>query len=666
LNLNSTSVKCVLVDDISDLDFVNLYTDNTPNLSFSETNCLFINSLSQHAGYALDTLSVNNIETVFGHRGFIFDLYSGHFEVPKGEGKHSMFAHGQWIGGIAETGNLHLAAQTYRQQGVDFYPGPVSDSIYQNNETMGIWDRQWKLTKDEIDNHIANYAQADYIMPEAIFSWPAHGNIAVGQSYNLAPYIDVDNNNIYEPHNGDYPCIKGHEAIFLIRNDVGNFHTESGHYDLKYIYSTNLSTYMDSIWIEENFIDTFFSANDASIYYLYESNGNATTQNFFVGFDTTFYENKIGLEQHLMFYAFNDSTNSALNNTIFVTTTLHNMQNKNFSDFTIGIWNDSDLGHYLDDYVGCNVGLNLGYTYNGDAEDEGASGYGTTPPAIGVKLLDAEMNAFLHYQNNFTDNGNPENTQHFYNYLTAKWKDNSPFTYGGNGYGGEIPSHFMFPGNSDPTGIGTNGLITSADWENSQGWTEETAGNLPADRRFIQSIESFDFFAGDEITINYSFVWSRASEGDNLTSVEQLFIDAQTIQDYFDTHYMECETNEDIGQLGTYYCDVSGCIDPQNGTGIYSSIEECQENCIVSIIENNLNLKVYPNPSFNIFNIEFNSDSKTEISVTNILGEQVYNEFTNTVGEFNTQIDLSDYSKGIYNLTIKTSNKISNHKLILQ
>ena len=30
-----------------------------------------------------------------------------------------------------------------------------------------------------------------------------------------------------------------------------------------------------------------------------------------------------------------------------------------------------------------------------------------------------------------------------------------------------------------------------------------------------------------------------------------------------------------------------------------------------------------------------------------------------------TQIDLSKYSKGIYNLTLKTSDGISNHKLIL-
>ena len=34
-----------------------------------------------------------------------------------------------------------------------------------------------------------------------------------------------------------------------------------------------------------------------------------------------------------------------------------------------------DLGNYQDDYVGCDVGLGLGYCYNGDAEDDGAFRY---------------------------------------------------------------------------------------------------------------------------------------------------------------------------------------------------------------------------------------------------------------------------------------------------
>ena len=84
------------------------------------------------------------------------------------------------------------------------------------------------------------------------------------------------------------------------------------------------------------------------------------------------------------------------------------------------------------------------------------------------------------------------------------------------------------------------------------------------------------------------------------------------------------------------------------------------------VVENNLEVNIYPNPSSNIFNLEFNSDSETKILVTNVLGEQVYFESIQSIGKYNTKIDLSNYSEGIYNLTIKTSDRISNHKLILQ
>ena len=92
--------------------------------------------------------------------------------------------------------------------------------------------------------------------------------------------------------------------------------------------------------------------------------------------------------------------------------------------------------------------------------------------------------------------------------------------------------------------------------------------------------------------------------------------------------------------------------------------EECSN--LSSISENLIDVNIFPNPSSNIFNLEFDSDSETEILVTNVLGEQVYFESNQSIGEYNTQIDLSNCSRGIYNLTIKTSGGISNHKLILQ
>jgi hypothetical protein len=130
----------------------------------------------------------------------------------------------------------------------------------------------------------------------------------------------------------------------------------------------------------------------------------------------------------------------------------------------------------------------------------------------------------------------------------------------------------------------------------------------------------------------------------------------------------ECEANCSPIEP-TWDCnDNFACIDPMDGTGIYSSLNICEQECqnVSSVSETLIDLNIYPNPSSNVFSLEFYSESQTDILVTNVLGEQVYSESTKSIGEFNTQIDLSNYSKGIYNLTIKTSDGISNHKLILQ
>ena len=53
---------------------------------------------------------------------------------------------------------------------------------------------------------------------------------------------------------------------------------------------------------------------------------------------------------------------------------------------------------YIDDYVICNVPLNLGYGYNGDDNDEGFAGYGLNPPAQGaLVMLNKSMDKFVYY-----------------------------------------------------------------------------------------------------------------------------------------------------------------------------------------------------------------------------------------------------------------------------
>jgi len=156
----------------------------------------------------------------------------------------------------------------------------------------------------------------------------------------------------------------------------------------------------------------------------------------------------------------------------------------------------------------------------------------------------------------------------------------------------------------------------------------------------------------------------KCSSG-NCTEVFDLSGEFQTIE--------ECEANcstieptfNCIFPLnnGDGYCD-----EVLDGTGEFLTLNECEQECqnVSSISEILIRINIYPNPSSNIFNLEFNSNSDTEILVTNVLGVKVYFESLQSADEYKTKIDLSNYSKGIYNLTIKKSDVISNHKLILQ
>jgi hypothetical protein len=123
----------------------------------------------------------------------------------------------------------------------------------------------------------------------------------------------------------------------------------------------------------------------------------------------------------------------------------------------------------------------------------------------------------MYYNNdNSADRGNPFSPQHYYNYLRGIWKDGVIMTYGGNGKGGGLGSsnvqcNFMFPGSTDP-------VLYSQLGE----WTEVTAGNPPADRRFLQSAGAFKLKAGAVNKVTVGVVWARVSQGGATGSLELL------------------------------------------------------------------------------------------------------------------------------------------------
>lgn len=143
---------------------------------------------------------------------------------------HFLSQAGIWISAEDENGQIYTAVQHLKEVGqYDFWPGPV-DTLTGQTDPVANWDYVWKLTTEDISYHRQNYREPTYQIPNSILNWPANG--AQGFNEVLAPYIDANNNKVYDPENGDYPYIKGDEMTYTIFNDLVDEHKASNGQEL--------------------------------------------------------------------------------------------------------------------------------------------------------------------------------------------------------------------------------------------------------------------------------------------------------------------------------------------------------------------------------------------------------------------------------------------------
>jgi hypothetical protein len=564
----------------------------------------------------LDSVHVNNIKAGVNADGFLFCEHAGQnfrpvFEVPAGSGINSMFSGSLWIGGLDLNGNLHLAAMQYGQNGSDFWAGPISalyDSAYEHR-----YNRVWKVTKADIDYHVAHCWQPGYVPAQALIDWPGNGNQAVGEAPVIAPFHDVLNDGIYDPWAGDYPIIKGDETIFFIFNDARYPHTET--------------------------------------------NGN-----------------KLGIEVHGMLYAIDCPSDSAFRNTVFVHYRIYNYSTYQYNQTYIGSYMDVDLGDPWDDYVGCDVQRGSFYAYNGtNADGNGGPGtYGAHPPAqsmtflggpymdsdgldnprldnlgnlicdvgingmnFGDSIIDNErfgLTRFVYFNNTggFWAMTDPSNATEFYNLMRGIWKDGEQMRYWGNAHpnaGGTGPvCSFMFPGTSDPCNWGTYGVDPGI----IDPWTEAQAGNTPYDRRGIGITGPFTFEPGKYEDFDLAFVFGRDfSDTSNTAAIPVMQQRIDTIRSYF-------------------FNDMTPC------GGGFSGIKAIKDAAA--------NLTLYPNPAGDDITIEYTVKGTAVYKIYDLTGRELR---SGMLAETNrTTIDISSFKSGLYMLTVKDSSNMLCRKFI--
>ncbi len=434
----------------------------------------------QPAIAAID-LDINNVRARLMTGGDMWwnqGLQVAAYEVPKGSHKSSQFAASCWIGGFDKQNQLKVAAQTYRQDGNDYWPGAIDPSTSKiTSDVCANWDRFWKVDKATINKFIELSKTGGATTTsefDVINQWPATGNglntkgangtpLTLYGNLSYAPFVDVNENGIYEPASGDYPLIRGDEYIWWVFNDAGNTKQQS-----------------------------------------------ATSS--------------MGIEVQASAFAY--STQDFLNNATFGNYRVINRGSQSLDSTYIAIWDDCDLGYYHDDFIGCDTLRGLGIQYNGvlaDGQEGGfpVNSYGANPPQVGMDFFQGpkkvvhrqnavdtfqqlNMTNFTYYNNDFSTIGNPSNGIQIYNYMTGSIRNGDRFTNDFQGAG--------IPTRGYGSGPVTNFVFTGDPGEKTT-WSECSCSNTPADRRFIFSSGPFQLLPGATNDITFGCVWASGVGG---------------------------------------------------------------------------------------------------------------------------------------------------------
>jgi hypothetical protein len=456
-------------------------------------------------------LAVNNVRTIiYSGSDMWWDLFgnsNAYYYIPKvddrSKGQSSNFAGNVWFGGLDVGGQLKIAAQTYRQSGVDFWTGPLSTADASiTSDICQQYDKIFKMTRIEVDAFVL----AGGPVTSNIRNWPGNGDISLNQDQQLAPYVDINGDSHYDPSaDGDYPYY-----------DVYNAGTKD-----------NLGVCKARVF------------GDETLWWVYNDNGS---NHVATG------GKAIGMEIRAQAFAF--KTTDDINNMTFYNYQLINRSSFALLNTYMTVWTDADLGYYGDDFIGCDVQRGLGYIYNSDGFDEtvsGTNGYGNYIPSLGCDFFQGPINTtdgidnnhnnlidepgeqmgmtkFLYFNNSFPgvplQQTDPNNATQYYQYMTGFWKDGTPFTCGGNGYGGSIATSYVYPADTY-----TNGVCGAATW------SESGSGG---DRRFMQSSGPFELQPGAVNYITVGLPWARTTSTDPKASIPLLKIADDKAQALFD------------------------------------------------------------------------------------------------------------------------------------
>ena len=261
----------------------------------------------------------------------------------------------------------------------------------------------------------------------------------------------------------------------------------------------------------------------------------------------TYASDPIGLEFQTTIFGYNLANDLA--DVVFKKYLIINKGSHTIEDMIFGYFSDADLGDAGDDFVGCDISLNLGYCWNSDDNDGGGTGssYGTPPPAVGYILLQGPV-----VQSSITDSArfNGKWLRGYKNHLMTSFSPNfkgSPWLVfdppptregaeqyynllqGKNNHG----EFWINPHTGNPTIYPLSGdPVHDTGWYEGSGWP---AGPSPMDRRLLLASGPFTMAPGDSQEVVIAILIAMGE--DHLDSISELKRKSQSVQVTYDLNF---------------------------------------------------------------------------------------------------------------------------------
>jgi len=272
---------------------------------------------------------VNNVSIAGRSDGVLFSTSDGKnaFQFPANSNKSMASLGAFWISAIAQDSIL-LQSSIFNPQQPEFWSGPI-DTLTLKSKNPDNWNSVYVVNANDIKLHRENYKNQGYSVPATIANWPGNSMAGAALPAVLAPYIDWNLDGLYTPQEGDYPAIKGDNAMYQIYNDEYGEHNTSGGIPLKAQISQMVFNY----------------------------------------------------------------TGYGMENVLFVEAYVKNMGDYDWKDCYVGFYTDLILGNPNDNFIRTDVNQKLVYAYNGDDMDEGEFGYGTDKPFLGQVWLNRSLSS---------------------------------------------------------------------------------------------------------------------------------------------------------------------------------------------------------------------------------------------------------------------------------